>query len=204
VALVGQPIATNSNIKVVSIRDSNGVYYLKLSNEAEFRLDQYNIFKRIAENISDDKKRDVLSKTLPKLHMKYDKIDDHIRIRAKGLLKKPISAYVVYKNKKPLLGMEVRYTGKNWLFVKSYIAVADNHRYESSSQKFKRDHARGTVWEWTRVSPDKNQMQLLNKIADAKEVTVRFEGNKYISDNNLDQKGIANIKRVLEVNALLK
>lgn len=202
--LVGQPIAPHSNIKVVSSEDRGGWFYLKLSNDVEFRSDQYKIFNKLIRNISDDVKRDKLSKLLSELHLKYDKIENRVFVRQTGMEDMPIRAYLGYKKKKPWLRMKVMYRADDWLFVNSYIVVADDVRYESPVQKFKRDHTSGIIWEWIDVSPNNEQLKLLKKVADAKEVTVRFKGNNYSADKTMSTKAKTDVKRIMEVYRLLK
>jgi hypothetical protein len=153
------------------------------------------------KDIKGDEKKNELLKLFSELSIGYDKIENSYIIQS-GVDDSPLYAYVGHKEKETWLRMKIFYKGSNWLFVKSYLVVADNLRYESASSDFDRDNAGGTIWEWRDTKPNAEQMALLKTITTANEVTVRFYGRQYHDDRLLslrDKRSLAQILRVYEL-----
>lgn len=183
---------------------TGGWFYFKLSNDTKFRSDQYKNFLKLVGHITNKASLDKLSKLLAEMHLTYDKMENRIFVRQTGMEDAPIRAYLGFKKKKPWLRMEVKYKADNWLFVNSYLVLADDYRYKSQPQRFSRDNALGTIWEWIDINPKSKQIKLLNKVATAAEVTVRFNGKNYHADKKMSEKAILDLNRILEIYKLLK
>jgi len=200
---VDEPISPKSSIRVVSTEDKGGWFYLTLSNGTEFRDDQYQAFKRLISGVSNHESLDELSNLLAGLYLKYDKIEDRIFIRETGMEDLPIRAHIGHKQGNTWLRMELQYNADDWLFVRSFIVVADDVRYESPRVEFERDHGSGKIWEWYDISPNPDQMKLLRAVSTAQDVTVRFHGNQYYRDKKLSSSGKNILKNILRTYDLL-
>ena len=98
----------------------------------------------------------------------------------------------------PALLIRFSYGGDDWIFVEECVVKIEG---ELTTVKFPRDIMRdnsgGRVWEWfTRVATDED-VKLLNAIASAKSVTIRFMG-KYKHDHELTEDEQFAVKNVLE------
>lgn len=93
------------------------------------------------------------------------------------------------------LRLKLQYHADDWLFVRSVTIKADEQKFELGSLEFERDNSYGGIWEWSdTVARDQD---MLRKIADAKKVTIRFDGSQYYSDFILPQSQKEAIKEML-------
>jgi hypothetical protein len=105
-----------------------------------------------------------------------------------------VFAYIGDKNNRAWLRFRIQYAGDDWLFVKKAIFIADGTRLEATGN-WERDN-KSTVWEWFDVSADADTAQLIRSIAQAKDVTMRLEGQQYHRDRKLsgsEQKALRNV-----------
>lgn len=78
------------------------------------------------------------------------------------------------------LRMKLQYHSDSWLFVQSVTIKADDQTFQLGSLDFERDNGYGGIWEWSDTVAENKAM--LRKIADAKKVTIRFDGKQYYND----------------------
>lgn len=78
------------------------------------------------------------------------------------------------------LRLKLQYHSDSWLFVQSVTIKADDQTFQLGSQDFERDNGYGGIWEWSDTVAENKAM--LRKIADAKKVTIRFDGKQYYND----------------------
>lgn len=91
------------------------------------------------------------------------------------------------------LRLAAQYHDDDWLFVTRAWAKADKARIDIPQKDnlfgWERDHSGGSIWEWSDIpvvsSSDKERVRTL---ADAKEVTVRYEGKQYYKDRTVSAK----------------
>lgn len=102
------------------------------------------------------------------------------------------------------LRLVARYFDDDWLFVHSAWAKADNERVvfpQVASGAFggwKRDHDSGEIWEWSDKEVDTPEGRAnVRKMAEAKVVTVRFEGRQYYNDRKLTAQQLKSMREVI-------
>ena len=94
------------------------------------------------------------------------------------------------------LRMQTQYASKSWLFVDRVEAYADGATFTLTTGKFERDN-NSTIWEWCDESPSASQIATLEKLANAKDATLRFIGHQYRDDKTLSAGDKAALRAVL-------
>lgn len=93
------------------------------------------------------------------------------------------------------LRLKLQYHSDSWLFVQSVTIKADDQTFQLGSLDFERDNGYGGIWEWSdTIAEDK---AMLRKIADAKKVTIRFDGKQYYYDFSLPESQKQAIKEMI-------
>lgn len=95
-----------------------------------------------------------------------------------------------------------QYYADDWLFVKHAWAKTDSTKVDlpekSGWNGWERDNSGGKIWEWTDtalITP--TEIAAVRALANAKSVTVRFEGRQYYNDRTLSVQQIKALKEVL-------
>lgn len=78
------------------------------------------------------------------------------------------------------LRMKFNYFADDWLFVQTVTIKADDQVFELGKMEFERDHASGSIWEWSDTKAVSRE--ILDKILSAKKVVVRYDGRQYYHD----------------------
>lgn len=95
----------------------------------------------------------------------------------------------------------MQYTPDDWLFIERAWAKVDGVQValpqKSGLLGWERDHQDGDIFEWSDVSVDSSDLEVLRRIAAAKSVTVRFEGKQYRSDRTLTVQELKAMREVL-------
>jgi hypothetical protein len=103
------------------------------------------------------------------------------------------------------LRLVVRYYADSWLFVERAWAKADGVQVDvpQKAQRYsgwERDNASGSIWEWSDVPLDgPSDLEAVRRLANAKNVTVRFEGRQYYNDRKLSAQQLAALREVLSI-----
>lgn len=101
------------------------------------------------------------------------------------------------------LRVVARYSAGSWLFVTRAWAKADGQTVDVPQKSgslfgWERDHGGSGIWEWNDYaiigSPDKERVL---QIANAKSVTVRFEGKQYYNDRTLSAGQLKAMREVI-------
>lgn len=95
------------------------------------------------------------------------------------------------------LRMKTQYASDDWLFVERVVGYADGETFTLTSGSFERDH-NTSIWEWQDEAPNATQLQQLQKLANAKDATLRFIGSQYRSDKKMGPGDKAALKAVLK------
>lgn len=109
-----------------------------------------------------------------------------------------IEAYLGEKEGAYWLRMKIMYTGENWLFIKGFKFLVDDHSIEFDAGNVSRDHSSGTVWEWIDTQVTKDKFSLLKAIADSKKAEIRYVGQQYKKDRRISGVDRNSIRRILE------
>jgi hypothetical protein len=145
----------------------------------------------------------VVAAALSKMKKKYDKFEKITWYTDKSTPENNnVNSFNIYIGKNdgdalPYLRLKVQYAGGDWLFIKGYSLMVDGKIYDYPSINFERDHYT-TVWEWADVAVGNGGTGILRTIADSKETTIRYAGQKYTHDRAITKKEKESIKNVLD------
>ncbi|MCC6007947.1 MAG: hypothetical protein JJU40_09730 [Rhodobacteraceae bacterium] len=103
---------------------------------------------------------------------------------------------------RPWLRMKVQYTADRWLFVQRVEAWHDGVREPLVTGRFERDHDH-RIWEWSDVTPDARQIEVLRSLAGAREAVLRFHGRQYVRDVTLSADDRRALREMLEAHEAL-
>lgn len=100
------------------------------------------------------------------------------------------------------LRMQINYLGSDWLFIKSYMFKVDGVDFRFDPESYgsdavERDNGSGEIWEWWDVIAEGERMRFLQAVADAKTVTMRYNGSQYYRDRNIGPEERASLRRTL-------
>jgi hypothetical protein len=90
----------------------------------------------------------------------------------------------------------IQYAGDEWLFIKKYDFLIDGKPYSLLPTNVERDNSE-TVWEWTDEAIGFADADLIEALAGAKTVKVRFEGQQYYKEKIISPSQIKSIKNML-------
>jgi hypothetical protein len=107
-----------------------------------------------------------------------------------------VHLYIGQKGTQVWLRWKLQYASDSWLFVKGYIVAADDKRFERRA-RFERDHYT-TIWEWHDTTAGPSDLEIVQAIIAAKEVTIRYVGDKYYGDRKVSPQEKQALKNVLE------
>ena len=107
-----------------------------------------------------------------------------------------IHLYIGQKGTEVWLRWKLQYASSSWLFVKAYIVAADDKRFERQA-RFERDN-HTTIWEWHDSTAGKPELEIVNAIIGAKQITIRYLGDKYHDDRKVSPQEKQALKNVLD------
>ncbi|MBX3173722.1 MAG: hypothetical protein KF709_04885 [Gemmatimonadaceae bacterium] len=98
-----------------------------------------------------------------------------------------VFAYIVHpKGSNPFLRLKIRYSGDDWLFVRSFTFKVDDRTFEivpEGSRDVERDNsAYSGIWEWYDIPAGAYEESLLRALAESRSATLRYNGSTYYSD----------------------
>ncbi len=104
------------------------------------------------------------------------------------------------KTGNPWLRLRIRYSSSDWLFIESYNIKADSSVFTISTSygDVERDNSSGSIWEWYDSNVDNNILVIVNSLIDAKNVKIRYNGQKYYNEKTVSQKEKRALKNVLD------
>lgn len=104
------------------------------------------------------------------------------------------------KDSNPGLYLEIRYTGEDWLFIKSFFFNIDGDTYEITPGygEIETDNDT-TVWEWYSSEASSENIEMIQKIINSKKTVMRLEGSQYHKDVTITQTQKTALKNVLTV-----
>ena len=98
-----------------------------------------------------------------------------------------------------------RYYGSDWLFVKDAWALANGQRVtvpqysRVPGAEWQRDHADGYVWEEFDSELIRSaDIAAVRKLAESRDVTIRFEGRKYIGDRRVSEQQLVAMRDMIQ------
>lgn len=104
------------------------------------------------------------------------------------------------KNNNCWLRLRIRYTAKDWLFIRNYIFKVDDNTYTISPGTFdvERDNKSGYIWEWYDKSPTESEINMVKEIINSKKTVLRYEGDQYHYDRDITQQEKQALQNVLD------
>lgn len=90
-----------------------------------------------------------------------------------------------------------QYAADDWLFIKYLKFNIDGKNYEFYPSEVNTDND-STIWEWFDEGINVTDSKLIEAIANAKSVKIRFEGRQYYNDKIMSKNNINSIKNTLE------
>lgn len=103
----------------------------------------------------------------------------------------------------PWLRLRVQYNAEDWLFIQSFLVVADGQRFEYPEVNFERDHSGGRIWEWYDEPATSSDLDLVNAIIGSKSAVIRFNGRQYRRDRTITASEKAALRNVLDAYKVL-
>ena len=91
----------------------------------------------------------------------------------------------------------IQYEADDWLFIRDCVFNIDGENIRFTPTKMARDNASGRIWEWCDESVSGETENLIRKIASAKTVKVKLNGDKYYDTRTIKIQEIASIKKML-------
>jgi len=104
--------------------------------------------------------------------------------------------YISDDGRKPWLHFRLQYAGEKWLFIQSATIVIDGKKAGEVSGSWKRDN-NSTVWEWSDVPIDSDNVALVRQLAGATKATIRYSGQQYIRDRDIPASELKAMRNVL-------
>lgn len=173
----------------------------KMLSQVDARISAAELQRKREEARKAQEERLALERAIGNVKRTTDEIEGitWVRHRNAPVLGKYVSVYFGSKSGSAAnypLRIKFQYYGDDWLFVRSVTVKADDKVYELGKMTFERDHASGSVWEWSDLPVKDHQM--LSHWMNAKRVVVRFNGDKYYNDFTLPQGQQAQLRDVYQ------
>lgn len=155
------------------------------------------------ERLSADSMKQVLKKRVEteklKFDVDYDEFEDitwlYSKQRPNFSNTMAFYTYIGVKNNYAWRRLVVRYSGDNWLFLKSIIIKTDNSTYTLDASSAKRDNYTD-VWEWIDIPIKEGEDFMLYDIIHSKQTKIRFNGSQYHCDWTLPSNVIKGLKEI--------
>jgi len=97
----------------------------------------------------------------------------------------------------PWLRLRVQYNADDWLFIESFVVVADGRRFEHDPAHFERDND-SEIWEWYDELASSQDIEMVKAIIAAKSAVIRFNGRQYRKDRTITRTERAALQNVLD------
>lgn len=91
----------------------------------------------------------------------------------------------------------IQYEADDWLFIRNMIFNIDGDNVTFIPNNMERDNNYGRIWEWS-DEPASLESSLIEKIANAKSVKVKFNGDQYYDTRTMSSKQIEAFKQTLD------
>jgi hypothetical protein len=196
-----EPLIPNSEIQLLSNKVSYGSKYYTLSNGKQISKKNLKLIREVCARFGN---KPEMAELLLDMEIDKDEVDYRFFISPTGTsLRSEAKLYIGFNDKDQWLRFKVKYYGDDWLFVSSYKVAADDYRWQSPKMNFERDHSSGSVWEWVDVSAKNKEIEVAKALANAGKSTIRFQGNQYYSDKQLDNDQKIAINKILRLYSLM-
>lgn len=99
----------------------------------------------------------------------------------------------------PWLILRMQYYGSDWVFWETLTISVDGEKFSISPgySEVDRDNGGGDVWEWYDMAPSPANLEMIRKIINSNNTTLRFQGDTYRADRVLSSAQKRAFKNVL-------
>ena len=155
-----------------------------------------------SERVKKEQEDKRVASALQKMRKNTDKIDgvDWYRDKSSPAYTNQ-NGFFIYAGKRsaggPWLRLRIQYLAEDWLFIQSFVVVADGQRFERNRVKFERDN-NSRIWEWYDENLTDADLQMIKAIISSKEAVIRFNGRQYRKDKTITASQKAALQNVLD------
>ncbi len=201
-SLDAEPLVKGSDIMVVPLVSNQGEKNYVLDSGSVIKYEKLTLIREISRMYG---KSPDLALALLDADIKKDEVEGIYFIRKEGYkFESGLISYIGIDANGHWLRFKVRFYGNKWLFVKSFKVAAGDYRWQSPRLNFKRDHSHGNVWEWVDVPMKEEYLSLLKKVVSTEESIIRFQGNQYYHDHEINSEQKKSIAWVLNLYGLIE
>lgn len=97
----------------------------------------------------------------------------------------------------PWLRLRIQYNDDTWLFVESFLVVADGKRFDYPAARFERDND-SEIWEWYDEPTSSSDLEMIRAVVESKEAVIRLNGRQYRKDKTITAAQKAALRNVLD------
>lgn len=179
---------------------------IELRKKAELAKKRQIEAEKRAEEARARKEKQRLAQATSKMRKKYDDMNGITWYYDKTSpqyvnSKTNLYAYIgKEKEGKPWLRFVIQYVADDWLFIEKYIIKVDDKTYtitEDSYGEIKTDNGTGGIWEWLDRKVGYSEFEIIEAIANGKNVKIRFSGKDYHKDRTITYSEKLALKNVL-------
>jgi hypothetical protein len=143
-----------------------------------------------------------LAVALQKMSKKTDKVEGVDWYRDKSSpAHTNYNGFFVYLGKRasqpPQIRLRVQYNADDWLFIESFLIVADGKRFEYPAATFERDND-SEIWEWYDEPASESDLRMIRAVIESKEALMRLNGRQYRKDKPITAPQKAALRNVLD------
>lgn len=204
--LMGKSDYLLAHRKADRFREFNDDEINQLSKTALARHEEAERVKKAqrdeAENIRKAQEERRFAAALQRMSKKTDKIEgiDWYRDKSSPIYNNQ-NGFFIYIGKRgseaPWLRLRIQYYAEDWLFIESFIVVADGRRFERNGVGFERDND-SKIWEWYDESLSQSDLTMIRAVVNSKEAVIRFNGRQYRNDKTITAAQKAALQNVLD------
>lgn len=155
-------------------------------------------------------RKELLEKKIAQLRVEVDDMRDlkfyYDKSTTNYVDRKAFYLYIASSEKEfPALRVKIQYKDDTWLFVRGYTIKADSVKLKIQPDygDIERDNSYGRVWEYYDGNVNEEQLAFFIQMAAAKEVKLRYNGDKYYDDRVIPKKELKAMANILEVYGLM-
>jgi hypothetical protein len=155
-------------------------------------------FTQFPEKKADSSKLKALKN---RIYIKKGEFDEPTFIYSKNRPKYHSSnALYIYYNKDLLSGVRLvaQYYADDWLFIEKIKFSIDGKTFTYIPTDVKRDNDGGYIWEWMDEYMGSENKELIEALANAKSVKIRYDGRQYYDDRTVSASNLQSIKDVYQ------
>ncbi len=101
------------------------------------------------------------------------------------------------------LRLKISYHANDWLFINSFVVVADGQRFERNHTRFEKDNNH-KIWEWYDEPMTQDDKKMIEAVINSKKAIIRFYGDKYHNDRTVSQQKKLALKNILTAHEAIR